>query len=34
MKLYDFIVKDEMGEDVPMSQYNGKVLMIVNTASK
>ena len=34
MKLYDFVVKDEMGDDVPMSRYKGKVLLIVNTASK
>lgn len=34
MKFYDFIVKDEMGDDVPMSRYGGKVLLIVNTASK
>ncbi len=33
--LYDFSFKNLMGgEDLPLSQYKGKVVMIVNTASK
>ncbi|CAK9144884.1 unnamed protein product [Ilex paraguariensis] len=32
--IYDFIVKDIGGNDVPLSNYNGKVVMIVNVASK
>lgn len=31
--IYNFIVKDQWGEDVPMSDYAGKVLLIVNVAS-
>lgn len=34
MGIYDFIVKDIEGNDVPLSNYKGKVLLIVNTASK
>ena len=30
---YDFIVKDRAGNDVSLSDYNGKVLLIVNTAT-
>ena len=30
--IYDFKVKDDMGNDVSLSQYKGKVLLIVNTA--
>lgn len=33
MKLYDYVVKDEKGDDVQMSKYEGKVLLIVNTAT-
>ena len=33
MKVYDFIVKDRLGNDVSLSQYEGKVLLIVNTAT-
>lgn len=33
MKLYDIIVKDNKGNDVPLSAYKGKVLLIVNTAT-
>ena len=33
MKLYDFQVKDANGNMVDMSQYAGKVLLIVNTAT-
>lgn len=32
--IYDFIVKGNTGLDVDLSQYRGKVLLIVNTASK
>ena len=31
--VYDFIVKDRTGNDVSLSDYNGKVLLIVNTAT-
>ncbi|MED6187211.1 putative glutathione peroxidase 8 [Stylosanthes scabra] len=32
--VYDFVVKDAKGDDVDLSTYNGKVLLIVNVASK
>ncbi|MBP0986253.1 MAG: glutathione peroxidase [Oscillospiraceae bacterium] len=31
--VYDFTVKDRMGNDVSLSDYKGKVLLIVNTAT-
>lgn len=31
--VYDFTVKDRMGNMVPISDYSGKVLLIVNTAT-
>jgi len=31
--LYDFVVKDNKGADVSLSEYRGKVLLIVNTAT-
>ena len=31
--VYDFTVKDRQGNDVSLSQYAGKVLLIVNTAT-
>ena len=31
--IYDFTVKDMQGNDVSLSQYQGKVLLIVNTAT-
>ncbi len=34
MSIYDFKVKNIRGEDTDLSQYSGKVLLIVNTASK
>ena len=34
MSVYDFTVKDKKGNDVSLSEYKGKVLLIVNTASK
>ena len=33
MNIYDFAVKDSKGNDVPLSNYKGKVLLIVNTAT-
>lgn len=32
--VYDFTVKDMKGNDVALSQYKGKVLLIVNTATE
>jgi len=32
--VYDFTVKDASGADVSLSQYKGKVLLVVNTATK
>ena len=34
MKIYDFKVQGNKGQEVDFAQYEGKVLMIVNTASK
>lgn len=34
MQLYDFVVKNNKGEDIKLEQYKGKVLLIVNTATK
>ena len=34
MRIYDFTVKNIQGEDVSLSKYRGKVVLIVNTASK
>jgi len=33
MNVLDFIVKDQKGNDVALKQYEGKVLIIVNTAT-
>lgn len=33
MTIYDFTVKDAKGNDVSLSEYKGKVLLIVNTAT-
>ena len=33
MSIYDFVVKGKKGEDVSLSEYKGKVLLIVNTAT-
>ena len=33
MTVYDFIMKDAEGRDVALSEYKGKVLLIVNTAT-
>ncbi len=32
--IYDFTVKDGKGQDVSLSEYKGKVLLIVNTATR
>ena len=32
--IYDFTVKDDAGKDVSLSDYKGKVLLIVNTATR
>ena len=34
MSVYDFAVKNQKGEDVSLKQYEGKVLLIVNTATR
>ncbi|MBQ9493439.1 MAG: glutathione peroxidase [Oscillibacter sp.] len=33
MSVYDFTVKDRKGKEIPLSNYKGKVLLIVNTAT-
>ena len=33
MKLYDYVVKNNKGEDVSLNEYAGKVMLIVNTAT-
>ena len=33
MRIYDFTVKGRAGEDVSLSTYKGKVLLVVNTAT-
>lgn len=33
MSIYDFTVQDKDGKDVSLSEYKGKVLLIVNTAT-
>lgn len=33
MTIYDFTVKSRKGTDIPLSDYKGKVLLIVNTAT-
>ncbi len=34
MNVYDFTVKDNKGQEVSLSKWKGKVLLIVNTATK
>ncbi len=34
MNIYDFTVKNNRGEEIHLSDYRGKVLLIVNTATK
>lgn len=33
MELYDFVVKNNVGENVSLSEFKGKVLLVVNTAT-
>ncbi|MCQ2085301.1 MAG: glutathione peroxidase [archaeon] len=33
MTIYDFTMKDNKGNDVSLSEYKGKVLLVVNTAT-
>ncbi len=33
-KIYNFSVKDKNDQDISLEDYKGKVLLIVNTASK
>ena len=33
MSIYDFTIKKADGTEVPMTDYSGKVLLIVNTAT-
>ena len=32
--IYDLKVKDDVGQEVSLSDYKGKVLLIVNTATR
>lgn len=34
MNIYDFTVRNNKGEDISLGQYQGKVLLVVNTATK
>lgn len=34
MNIFDFRIKDKNGNDIPLSDYRGKIILIVNTASK
>ncbi len=34
MKIYDFTAKDNRGNDVSLSAYEGKVILVVNTATQ
>nr|MCR4730222.1 redoxin domain-containing protein [Saccharofermentans sp.] len=34
MSVYDFTVKDNKGNNVSLSEFKGKVLLIVNTATR
>ena len=34
MKIYDFTVKNRKGEDISLENFKGKVLLIVNTATR
>lgn len=33
MKIYDYVVKNRRNEDIALNKYEGKVLLIVNTAT-
>lgn len=32
--IYDYVMKDFKGKDVPLSNYKGQVILVVNTATK
>ncbi|MFV0413952.1 MAG: glutathione peroxidase, partial [Oscillospiraceae bacterium] len=34
MNIYDFTAKNNQGEEVSLAEYKGKVLLVVNTATK
>ena len=34
MNIYDYTITTKDGKEIPMSNYKGKILLIVNTASK
>lgn len=34
MNIYDFVVKNNKGEDVSLNQYKGKVLLVINSATQ
>lgn len=34
MSIYDFTVKGKQGDDISLADYKGKVLLVVNTATK
>ena len=34
MNIYDLTVKNNKGEDISLADYKGKVLLIVNTATR
>ena len=34
MSVYEYVVKSQKGEDVSLKEYKGKVLLIVNTATR
>lgn len=34
MNIYDFTVKNNLGQDVSLKDYQGKVLLVINTATK
>jgi glutathione peroxidase len=34
MTIYTYAVKDARGSEIPLSNYQGKVLLLVNTASQ
>ena len=34
MNIYDFTVKDYLGNDCPLKQFEGKVVLIINSATK
>ena len=31
--IYDFSLENQQGEEIPLSHYQGKVLIVVNTAT-